>query len=204
MADSAQLLAEHYQKTFEVTLDVWGQRNQTFLFLLAVVGFATLLTFSATASATQPLLLDLIAKLLSIESESRQRELRASFPYGLIQTIMLMVVLYLTLVLYHRTTFIKRSYLYLGKLETELRAALGLAADSVAFTREGQFYESNSSSLRHAVGIAYIVMLGLLLFAFLGMRILTDFGSGNIVTGVIDLVLAIPTTVFFVAYVRAS
>jgi len=202
MAGNAELLAEHYQKSFEVTLEVWGQRNQTFLLLLGVVGFATLLTFNATA--TQPLLLDLIAKLLSIESDTRQRELRASFPYGLIQTIILMVVLYLTLVLYHRTTFIKRSYLYLAQLEAELRDALSLPAGSVAFTREGLFYETNSPPLRHAVAYAYIGMLGLLLFAFLGMRIYTDIDSGNLVASALDLLLAVPTVVFFIAYMRAS
>lgn len=202
MADSAELIAEHYQKTYEVTLQVWGQRNQTFLVLLGVVGAATLLTFNA--AQTQPLLLDLIAKLLSIENSTRQQELRASFPYGLIQTILLMVVLYLTLVLYHRTTSIKRNYVYLGKLEDELRTLLGLSAGSIAFTREGRFYESNSPALRHAVGIAYIGMLGLLLFAFLGMRIYTDLGSGNYLVAAVDFVLALPTALFFIAYVRAS
>jgi hypothetical protein len=202
MDDGAELLTEHYQKTFELTLEVWNHRNQTFLILLAVVGAATLLTFNA--SQAQPLLVDVIAKLLSIESAERQQELRTSFPYGLIQTILLMVVLYLTLVLYHRTAFIQRNYRYLAQLETEIRSAIGLASPSVAFTREGRFYETNSPVLRHAVGLAYIGMLGLLLLAFLGMRIYTDATGGNWLVAVIDSVLALPTLVFFGAYARAS
>ena len=202
MQSAADLLAEHYQKTYELTLDVWGQRNQTFLILLAVVGGATLLTFNA--SETQPLLVDIIAKLLSIESPDRQSQLRASFPYGLIQTILLMVVLYLTLVLYHRTSFIRRSYRYLGELENELRTAMGLPDGSVAFTREGKFYEKHSPVLSRAVGITYVGMLGLLLLAFLGMRIFTDFSSGNYVVSAIDFLLAVPTVLFFGAYVHAS
>src|SRR5262245_65882553 len=93
-----KLLAEHYQKTFELTLTVWEQRNRTFLILLAVVGVASLLTFNV--SQAQPLLADLISKTVGVEDATRRAELRTSFPYGLIQSILLMVVLYLTLLLY--------------------------------------------------------------------------------------------------------
>ena len=37
---NVEVLAEHYQKTFELTLMTWEKRNQTFLLLLAVVGAA--------------------------------------------------------------------------------------------------------------------------------------------------------------------
>jgi hypothetical protein len=196
------LLTEHYQKTFEVTLAVWEQRNRTFLVLLAVVGGATLLTFNV--SQAQPLLVDLIAKTLSVENADRQKELRASFPYGLIQSILLMVVLYLTLVLYHRTTFIIRSYRYLEALEREIRSGMELSADSVAFTREGGFYWNQRPFLSKAVGASYVGMLGLLLVAFLGMRIFTDFSSGNVWFAVVDVVLAMPTLLFFSAYALSS
>jgi hypothetical protein len=202
MRDGTHLLAEHYQKSYEATLDVWNQRNQTFLILLAVVGAATLLEFNA--SQAQPLLVDLISKVLSVVDPQRQKELRASFPYGLIQSILLMVVLYLTLVLYHRTTFIYRSYSYLGALENEIRAGLGLAADSIAFTREGSFYYATRPLLAAAVGAAYVGMLGLLLFAFLGMRIHTDFNSGNKWFLFADIFLAIPTLMFYGAYALST
>jgi hypothetical protein len=202
MQEGTNLLAEHYQKTFEVTLEVWNQRNKTFLLLLAVVGGATLLTFNAAQA--QPLLVDLIAKLLSIQDASRHKELRASFPYGLIQAILLMIVLYLTLVLYHRTMFIQRSYKYLGKLEGEIRSGLNLDTTSAAFTREGAFYEGNTPRLRHAVAIAYVGMLGLLLLAFLGMRIFSDFAAGSYLLGILDVLVASPTLLFFGAYASAS
>ena len=42
---TAQLLAEHYQKTYELTYEFWKQRNRTFILLIGVIGVATLLTF---------------------------------------------------------------------------------------------------------------------------------------------------------------
>jgi hypothetical protein len=129
MSDKVELIAEHYQKTFEVTLSTWESRNQTFLVLLATVGAATLLTFNVQEA--QPLLVDLVSKFLSIEEATRKAELRTSFPYGLLQSVLLMVVMYLMLVLYHRTTFINRSYRYLEALEIEIRAGLSLSSESV-------------------------------------------------------------------------
>jgi len=54
VADVAKVLAEHYQKTFDLTYELWMQRNRTFLVLLGVIGVATLLTFR-TPEANSPL-----------------------------------------------------------------------------------------------------------------------------------------------------
>lgn len=199
---NGQILADHYQKTFELTLTTWEKRNQTFLLLLAVVGVATLLTFKV--SQAEPLLVDLIVKLLDIKEEVRYDELRRSFPYGLIQSILLMVIMYLTLILYHRTATIQRFYRYLAKLETELRSELALPATAVTFTRESTFYSEHKPTLGRFVAMSYIALLGCLLVTFLGLRIFSDFTSGNIVVAIADLLLAVPTAIFFYGYARSS
>ena len=84
-----------------------------------------------------------------------------------------MVVLYLMVQLYHRTITITRNYDYLASMEQEIRKGLGLQEPMISFTREGLFYWRNSPRFAKQIGIAYIVMLGLLLSAFLGMRIYT-------------------------------
>lgn len=202
MSSNAEILAEHYQKTFELTLITWEKRNQTFLLLLAVVGVATLLTFNVAQA--EPLLVDLVAKMLDINESSRKTELRGSFPYGLVQSILLMVVLYLTVILYHRTATIQRFYMYLAHLEPEIRKHLTLPAESKSFTRESDFYAVHRPLLGKFVAASYIGMLGLLLFAFLGMRIYSDFSSGNYGAGIVDIFLSIPTVVFFCAYAWIS
>ncbi len=199
---NGQILADHYQKTFELTLTTWEKRNQTFLLLLAVVGVATLLTFKV--SQAEPLLVDLVVKLLDIKEEVRYDELRRSFPYGLIQSILLMVIMYLTLILYHRTATIQRFYRYLAKLETELRSELALPVTAVTFTRESTFYSEHNPILGRFVAMSYIALLGCLLVTFLGFRIFSDFMSGNVVVAVADLLLAVPTAIFFYGYARSS
>jgi len=202
MASTAELLVEHYHKSFEITLTMWEQRNLTFLILLVVVGVATLLTYDVPQA--QPLLVDIVAKLLAIDGDARKNELRTGLPYGLIQSIFLMTILYLTLVLYHRTSFINRSYKYLHGLEDEIRALLKLPASSIAFSREGKFYWDRRPKLSRLVGAAYVGMLGILLFAFLWMRITSDLKTGSTAFAIADIFLAVPTVLFFLAYTQSS
>jgi hypothetical protein len=84
MKNNAEILAEHYQKTYELTYELWKQRNQTFLILLAVIGATTLLTFGATQ--TNPLLVRWLAKVLDVTDEQDIQELGKSFPFGLLQS----------------------------------------------------------------------------------------------------------------------
>ncbi len=202
MKDGTELIAEHYQKTFELTLKLWDARNMTFLLLLFVVGLGTLITFKVDQA--EPLLVDLIAGLLNIEDAGRIGELRTSFPYGLIQSILLMIVLYLTVQLYHRTINITRNYSYLAHLEEEIREGIGIQQHQLSFTREGSFYWQNSSEFSKLVGVTYILMLGLLLIAFFGMRILVDLLAADIFVIIVDVLLAVPTLIFFGKYAYSS
>jgi hypothetical protein len=202
MKNNADILAEHYQKTYELTYDLWKHRNQTFLVLLAVIGGATLLTFSA--AQTNPLLVRWIAKALDVTDRQEIQELGRSFPFGLLQSLLLVVVFYLVVNLYHRALYVLRNYRYLAVLEQEIRAQLGLASGSIAFTREGSFYWSDRVFLQSAVKWCYIVLVGCLLFAFLGERAYEDFRTRTLALSVVDLAISIATTLFFLAYARSS
>ncbi|MEE8586796.1 MAG: hypothetical protein V3T83_18290 [Acidobacteriota bacterium] len=202
MDDATKLTAEHYQKTYELTLQMWEQRNTTFLLLLAVVGAATVLTFNIPQA--EPLLVDLIAKVVGITEAARLKELRLSFPYGVVQSILLMIILYLTVILYHRTAFIRRCYLYLGAIEPEIKSGLGLPTQAVVFTRESTFYQQHKAPFARYVAATYIAMLGSLLVIFLGSRVYADFAAGSLLVAAIDVALAAPTLLFFIGYARSS
>jgi hypothetical protein len=193
MSDSTQIISEHYQKTYELTVQMWEQRNTTFVLLLTV-----------NIQETQPLLVDVIAKFAGITEQARLNELRKSFPYNLIQTILMMIILYLMVILYHRTSFIRRCYAYLDAIEPELKSGLGLDPAAVAFTREGSFYHRYKSPYAGFVAATYIAMLGLLLISFLSVRIYTDFSGSNHLVGIVDLALSVPILLFFVAYAQSS
>ena len=197
-----KLLADHYQKSYELTLKVWELRNRTFLILLVTVGAASLLTFNV--SQAQPLLGDIISKLAGIEDAARRAELRNSFPYGLVQSILLMVVLYLTLTLYHRTTFILRSYAYLPELEKEIRATTGISDQMVSFSREGSFYQQHRPTFGKLIGVTYVLMLGMLLAAFCAARIYGDVRSSQLVFAAVDSIISVGIIIFFLSYAKSS
>ncbi|MBU9828435.1 hypothetical protein J1779_00550 [Rahnella sp. FC061912-K] len=196
--EEKSLLVDHYHKTYDLTYSVWESRNMTLLILLAVVGFSTLLTFNV--SEAQPLLVDIIAKLCGITDLARIAELKRSFPYGIIQSIFVIIIFYLMLNLYQKTRFIRRSYLYLNGVERDIRIALNLGVQNVSFTREGEFYNKSQSIVGVMTGVSYILILGLLLTSFLGMRLYTDWQNYQITIFWVDLTLTLGIYFFYLAY----
>jgi hypothetical protein len=198
MADKNTLLAEHYQKTYELTYRLWQQRNRTFLMLIAVIAAGTLLMYRPTDANS--LLVDWVAKLLDIKDSNRIKELRDSFPFALLQSILLTVIFYLMVNLFHRAVYVLRNYAYLGALEKEVRSALSLSDQDVAFTRESNFYWKDRPVLLSTVKGFYVFLLGLLLFAFLIGRVIGDILAGSVLLILADLAIAVPTAIYFLGY----
>lgn len=201
MKSDSEVLADHYQNTFDLARYMWEARNTAFLYLLGVVGLAALLALPVPEA--QPLMLDWVAKLLGA-NEARREALKTSFPYGVLQTILLMVILYLMIILYHRTATIQRLYKYLDVLESELRKKLNLPSDSFVFAREGRFYHQHKPVHGQYVAYGFFGMLGFMLVTFLGYRVWTDFVNGQVFVGLINFVLSAATLFFFWAYIAAS
>jgi len=197
-----QAVVEHYQKTYELTHSLWQQRNRTFLILLAVIGGATLLTMQVATA--QSLLVYWVAKLVGVTESSAVDELRKGFPFGLLQTILLIVVFYLMVTLYHRAIYVLRNFSYLERLEGEIREHLGLAEGTVAFTRESKFYWGCRPWLSGVIKWVYIVMLGALLVTFLRNQILADYRGGTWWLFIVDIAIATATLMFYLGYARAS
>ena len=190
--DKAQLLVQHYQDTYELTYRLWAQRNRIFLILLAVVASASLLTY---APETNSLLLSWIGKAVGI---SDQTKLRASVPFALLQGVLLAVVFYLMVNLFHRALYVLRNYAYLGNVEKEIRDELSISENDHAFTRESTYYWSDRPWPLTSVKWVYAVFLGALLLAFLIGRILADWNNRILLC--IDIGMAIPTLGYYAAF----
>jgi hypothetical protein len=205
MDEVTKVLIEHYQKTYELTYSLWQQRNSAFLILMGVIGLAALLTFQSAQA--QPLLVDFIAHFVGIKDSERLNELRAGFPFRLMNEIVLAVIFYLVVNLNHRANYVLRNYKYLARLEHDIRKRSEMS-DSVAFTRESTFYWQARSPLGGLVKWVYIGMLGIVLVAFLGGRIFEDVGaigdSGGMWWVILDVGLAIPTLLFYAEYAWSS
>lgn len=200
--DMVEIVAEHYQKTYELTYELWGQRNRIFLLLLGVIGAATLLNLQVAQANS--LFVSWIAKTLGVTDKNSIEELQKTFPFGLLQSILLIVVFYLMVNLYHRALYVLRNYRYLGALESEIRQQLGLPAEAVSFTRESTFYWSDRPPLLGAVKWVYILLLGTLLLTFFAGRLFDDLRTGNSVFALVDLFIGTTTIVYYCAYARSS
>ena len=190
--DKPELLVQHYQDTYQLTYQLWQQRNRLFLTLLGVVALASLLTY---APETNSILLSWIGKAVGITDHNK---LTAGIPFALMQAVVLAVVFYLMVNLFHRALYILRNYRYLGALEIEIRKALKLEEADHAFTRESKFYWSDRQWALGTVKYVYVIFLGLLLLAFFGGRLYTDRGNWLLVA--VDVALAIPTLGYFYAF----
>jgi hypothetical protein len=201
MEDIAKQLIDHYQKTYELTFELWQGRNKVFLMLLGAVGTAPLLMFPALG--TRSILFLYLGHKFGL-SEGEIVALQNGFPFSILQSILLFAILYLTVNLYHRARYVLRNYAYLSALEREIRAALNLSNGAVAFTRESTFYWGSRDVLSGAVKYIYIVLLAGLLIVFLGSLILVDWRSGTRLMATIDIIFAVPILTFLYGYATSS
>ena len=134
----AELIAGHYQNTFELTYDAWKERNRLFVFLVVIAGIGLLLVLQVPEAKS--LFVDSVVKLLEITDVERIDQLHKNFPLDIILSIILIIVFYLMQKLYATNLTVHRNYLYLGAVEKEIRKRLALSPTEVSFTREGSFY----------------------------------------------------------------
>ncbi len=201
MSTNLEVLADHYQKTFELTHKYWDQRNRTFLILIAVVASAALLTLHPDGS--NQIITKLLLSYVEAGNDPFFVKSVTQFLPALIQIIFLIVILYLMVGLYHRTVAIIRNYRYLNHIEEEIRKNLSLSEDSYVFTREGKFYFENKGRFSWAIKYSYMFMLGGFLGLFYILTLIQDIKQLSPLL-IVDILAAIPTFFFFIAYVVPS
>jgi len=200
--ESIQAITEHYQKTFEVTDELWKERNRLFVFLAISSGIGLLLLLPLPEVSR--LLVDAIAKLLGITDPVRVNQLYADFPLDILLSILLVIVFYLMQKLNSTNLSVLRNYLYLGAMEGEIRQNLGLPKESVSFTREGSFYWGRRSPMQAMSKWYYILVLLIVLLPFLTLKIIRDFSPLNIIMIIVDGIVIVFTLLYFIDYARSA
>jgi hypothetical protein len=201
--ESVELITEHYQKTYELTHELRKDRNRIFLILVGFLAIATLL-FSLGQPQANSLLVKGIAKALDLTDKNEIAALQNNANFSLLQTMVLAVVFYLAVNLYHHTTTVLRLYSYLGKMESEIRDALILAPSTVSFTRESIFYNKYHSRWLGWVGRIYVLILLVLLGSFLYLRLADDWHTGFNWFTFTDVAISLAIAAYFYAYSTAS
>jgi hypothetical protein len=211
----ATVLAEHYQKTYELVLHFWERRNRQFVTLAAVLAVA------AIGSILQDALI--AASRIYLESLLKDAKTEVSVvlealpqAYSVVITFLLVASFYLMANLYLQTSLIINYYGYLD-LEQDLRNELSLRQDRVAFTREGAYYSATGRRVSALVRLFYKLVLFALLVLLFATRMLIDWPQdlaalfwlpsnhvlpwlGRNYLFVLDVLLCVLTMVLFFAY----
>lgn len=153
----AEILADHFQKTFEHNHSLWEERNKNFLVLLGVTGVELLLIYRTDGVLS--VIADFYSKFLKDKSPD---EIARGFPFNLLISILLVVILYLMIQISHRTSHITRTYGYLEQVERDIRNTLEITSGH-SLTREGEYYRNTQRYLSKLTGAVYALLLGALL-----------------------------------------
>lgn len=198
---NVEVLADHYQKTFEVAYDTWKERNKIFVYLVLTASLGLMLLLRVPTA--NDLLVDAIAKFLNITDPARKADLQTGFPFDILLSAILVVMFYLMQRLYSTNLTVMRHYLYLGSLEKEIQPHLGLPNGSVAFTREGGFYWSSRTRMQSVSKFYYVAVLFIILVPFMVIKLHNDFNPFNWIFFVDGIVSAL-TISYWWEYFRAS
>lgn len=199
---NVDVLATHYQKTFEVAYDYWKERNKLFVILALTAGIGLLLLLHVPTADS--LLVAAIAKFLDITDQAVKDDLLQKFPFNILLSGFLVVMFYLMQRLYSTNLSVMRTFMYLGALETEVRKHLGLPAGSISFTREGSFYWGRRSRIQAMSKYYYVVVLFIILFPFIGFKLIADLESPNLLVIAVDVVISLMAILYWWAYARSS
>ena len=201
-AVNVDVLAGHYQKTFEVAYEYWKERNRQFVILVltAVIG----LLMIQRGALVNELLVKYIVKYFALTDQTLIGEISKAIPFNLLLSGVLVTMFYFMQRLYSTNLSVMRNYLYLGALEEEIRKHLGLPTGSVAFTREGSFYWGRRSRIQAMSKYYYVVVLFIILAPFIGFKLIADLESPNLLVTAVDVVVSIMAFLYWWAYARSS
>lgn len=197
-----EIAANHYQKTFELTYEVWKERNRLFVYLVIVAGIGLLLLLRVPEVSS--LLVDAIAKFLGITDTVRINQLYKDFPLDVLLSVFLVIMFYLMQRLYSTNLSVFRDYHYLGAIEIEIRQHLGLPEESILFTREGEFYWGQRSITQTMSKWYYILVILIVLLPFLILKLIADLELGNFIIIIVDSIISVMTLIYFVEYARSA
>ena len=200
--ETVQVVTEHYQKTFELTHEMWKERNKLFVYLVLITGVGLL--FLLRVPEFDRLLVETIASILGIQDTARIAELYTNFPFDILLSAILVIIFYLMQKLYSTNLSVSRYYLYLGTMEDEIRKSLSLPETSVAFTREGKFYWDGRTNTQNISKWLYVIVITITLLPFSILKVFGDFESKSILLILVDVAVSLMTYIYLFEYARSS
>ncbi len=179
LTEHVAVLAEHYQKTFELADGLRKDRNRYFVFLVLFLAGSSLVFILGKTVVLQVLVIWIghsiglpdgtPTTLPGIITLQDLLELMLKENFDIYVLLALTVVFYLMMNLYHHTVTVRRLYAYLEAMEKEIGANLTQDREIVSFTREGKFYKAHNSPWLKSIGLSYSIVLTFLLVGFFSL-----------------------------------
>ena len=199
---NVEVLANHYQKTYEVAYENWRERNKLFVYLVLTASLGLVLLLRVPTGVT--LLVAAIAKFLNITDDATKTILQNAFPFDILLSGILVVLFYLMQRLHSTNLSVMRTYAYLGELEKDIHPHLGLKRDSPSFTREGKFYWEKRTWIQYMSKFYYVAVLIVVLLPYMAYKLMADFESPNPIVIAVDIIISIMNVLYLVEYARSA
>ncbi len=137
--DKTELLYDHYKETFSRIKESLNDRNHFFVMVFIVIAVQFL--FATSADTISAVIVSLIQEKYKIDISAQM---------SIIQSLLWLILLYLTMRYYQINVYVERQYNYIHSLEKDIAKEV-----DIKFDREGGDYLSNYPKMNSFMDILY-------------------------------------------------
>ena len=184
--DKIELLYDHYKETCEIQRTNLKIRNTAFVIVIIILGMLLLLSYSPDTIG---------AVILSILNH--EYGIDAEIQFGLIQSLVCVVLLYSSMRYYQTTVYLERLYKYLHKVEDRLNTAI--SDENIIIDREGRSYLSGYPQFNDTIDFMYKWLFPILYIVAIAIKIYTEKRCS--LAYALDVVLFIGSFVLCILYI---
>lgn len=183
--DKTELLYDHYKETFSLIKENLSQRNYFFVmvFLVMILQFL----FAASPESITSLMITAVRQQYGIDITDLT---------NILQSLLWLILLYLTMRYYQSTIFIERQYHYIHLLEADIAKYA-----KIKFDREGGSYLSHYPKINDFIDLLYKWVFPVIYCLIISYKIITELCSSKFsFTGMLDIVLFLACFILTVLY----
>lgn len=137
--NKTELLYDHYKETFSIIKETIIQRNRFFVMVFLVITLQFL--FASSPDSVSHLIIGIIKKKYEIDISNQ---------ISTIQSLLWLLLLYLTMRYYQSTIYIEKQYLYIHSIEEKISNL-----KHIKFNREGGNYLLNYPKMNDFIDFLY-------------------------------------------------
>lgn len=181
-----ELLYDHYKDTCEINRSMIKNRNKFFVYLILIITFHFLLMVEPNS------ILQVLSSVLA-----NKYNLNIQFSVSIIQSLIWIVLLYVTIRYYQETINIEQQYKYIHMMEKELNKKSKLKID-----REGKNYLSDYPVVKDMIHFIYQYIFPIIYLCLIIIKIVNElYNSGLTFCTFLDGVICDICVCLTIAYI---